>query len=191
MNETHMNETLRLIHSRYSCRAFTDKALPDATIDAIAQAAITSPSAMNLQPWRVIVVKNKKLIDEMDAEGMRVLAAAPDKSTYERIRSRGGRLFYNAPCLIALPVDKTAHYAAYDCGIVTQTVALAAESLGVNSLICGFAKISFAGERGAEFSACLGFPPNYELGLAVLLGYAACDDGKPHEPDPAKITIVA
>jgi len=186
-----MNETLRLIHSRYSCRAFTDKALPDATIDAIAKAAIAAPSAMNLQPWRVIVVKNKKLIDEMDAEGMRILAAAPDKSTYERMRSRGGRLFYNTPCLVALAIDKTAQYAPCDCGIVTQTITLAAASLGVNSLICGFAKISFSGERGAEFASRLGFPPNYELGLAVLLGYAASDDGKPHEPDASKISIIA
>jgi len=186
-----MNETLRVIHSRFSCRAFTDKALPDATLDAIARAAIAAPSAMNRQPWRVIVVKNKKLIDEMDAEGMRVLAAAENKSAYDRILSRGGRLFYNAPCLVALAIEKPAQYAAYDCGIVAQTVTLAAASLGVNSVICGFAKISFSGGRGAEFATRLGFPPDYELGLAVLLGHAASDDGKPHEPDASKISVIA
>jgi len=49
---------------------------------------------------------------------------------------------------------------------------------------------SFAGDKGEEFKQRLGFPDGYEIGIAVLLGYAANPGGKPHEPDFGKITVI-
>ena len=43
---------------------------------------------MNRQPWRVIVVKDKELIQDMEAEGLSNLANMEDKSTYHRIMER-------------------------------------------------------------------------------------------------------
>ena len=65
-----MNEILKAMSARYACRDFKEEMPEDEKLQAIAQAAIQAPSALNIQPWRVIVVKNKELISDMEFEGM-------------------------------------------------------------------------------------------------------------------------
>lgn len=184
-------DTLESIHARYSCRAFANQMPGDEALRAVAHAAIAAPSAMNRQPWQVIVLKNPELLAELEAEGMQNLAALPDKSIYKRIQSRGGKLYYNAPCMVLVAVESTNDRAELlDCGIVTENIALAATSLGMDTLICGLASFSFSGEKGESFKKRLCFPDGYDLGIAVLLGYAANPGGVPHEPDENKIIWV-
>ena len=185
-------DTIQAIRTRYSCRAFADKMPSDEAMQAIAEAAVAAPSGMNRQRWRVVVVKNKALMADLETEGMKNLAAFPDKSAYERIMSRGGQLYYNAPCMMVVLIAKAAPAGAelFDCGIVSENIALAATSLGIDNLICGLAAFSFSGEKGTEFKARLGFPEGYDIGIAVLLGYAETAGGQPHEPDLSKISWV-
>ena len=183
-----MNETLKTIAERYSCRDFADTPLTDEQIKAIVDAALAAPSALNRQPWHVIMVTDKALIDEIDNEGMSTLAAAEDKSAYERILSRGGKLFYNAPCMVMIASDGS-RYAPMDCGIVSENVALAAHALGLGSVICGMAGIPLSGPRGDEFKERMQFPDGYSFGIAVLIGIA--NSGKePHEHDMGKVTYI-
>ncbi|MDR1598994.1 MAG: nitroreductase family protein [Oscillospiraceae bacterium] len=185
-------DTIQAILKRYSCRAFTDQAPSDADLETIALAAAASPSGMNRQNWRIIVVTNPQLLADMEAEGMKNLAALPDKGAYDRIMSRGGKLYYSAPSMIVVPIKQgePGGGEALDCGIVSENIAIAAAGLGINSLICGMAAFSFSGARGEEFKRRLGFPEDYGIGIAVLLGYAARPGGKPHEPDLSKITYI-
>jgi nitroreductase len=185
------NGAIDAIIHRYSCRNFTNKMPSYDDLETIAKAAVAAPSGMNRQLWRVIILKNKKLIEEMEKEGMRVMASMPDKSMYERIMSRGGKLFYNAPCMAVVPIAKAEPAGAelFDCGIVAQNIALATTALGIDSLICGLAAFCFAGESGEEFKKLLNFPEGYEIGIAVLLGYAK-EPGKPHAPDFGKISFI-
>ena len=186
-----MNETLKIIANRFSCRSFSDRMPDDNQLQLIARAAIQAPSGMNRQHWHIVVVKNKKLIAEMEEAGMKVLSLMDDKSTYDRIMSRGGRLFYNAPCMIMVAVKQAIPKGAelIDCGIAAQNIVLAAESLGLASLHCGLACLAFAGENGEKFKAMLKFPPGYECGIGVLLGYAKVK-ALPHEPVREKITVI-
>lgn len=183
-----VNETLRLISTRYSCRAFTGEMPTEDQLAAIAKAAVEAPSGVNRQAWRVIVVKNRELIADMEAEGMRVLAAMEDQTMYNRIMERGGTIYYHAPCMIMVPIAAT-DGAQLDCGILCQNVVLAAESLGLNSLICGMAGLAFSEGKAKEFKERLGFPEGYEFGIAILLGHSAAKR-EPHEPDMSKISIV-
>lgn len=183
-----MNETLKVIERRYSCRDYKDEIPSDEILQAIAKAAVQAPSGVNRQPWRVIVVKDKELIKDMEEAGLNHLAAMEDKSHYDRIMERGGKLFYHAPCMIVVPVESPS--VMIDCGIVCQNIALAATSLGVDNVICGLARTSFADEKKAkEFRKRLGFPEGYEFGCSVLLGYANTTK-EPHEPDIAKISFI-
>ncbi|MDR2655060.1 MAG: nitroreductase family protein [Oscillospiraceae bacterium] len=180
-----MNEVLKTIAERYSCRRFTDEPVSGEALNLLAHAAIAAPSAVNAQPWRIVVVKNRALISEWETEAAENLRAA-DPAAHERIMSRGGDLFYNAPALIALPI---APGAELDCGIAAENIALAAASLGLGSLICGLAKFAFAGDKAEEFKARLKFPEGFELGIAVLVGRPA-GDGAPHAPDESKIIVI-
>jgi len=183
-----MNETLKTIAERYSCRDFAGTPLTGEQIKALVDAALASPSGMNRQPWHIIMITDAKLIEELDSESMEILASADDKSSYERIKSRGGKIFYNAPCMMMVASDGSG-MAAMDCGILSQNVSLAAHSLGLGSVICGMAGIPFGGPNGAEIKKRLKFPDGYNFGIAILVGTA--QSGKaPHEPDSAKVTYI-
>jgi nitroreductase len=186
-----MNETLKVIAERYSCRDFKDIMPPDEILQAIAEAAIQAPSGMNRQAWRVIVVKDTELIKDMEAEGMSYLSNMEDKSSYNRIVDRGGRLFYGAPCMIVVPIDPAQYAPALiDCGILCENITLAATSLGIANIMCGFTGLAFAsGLRAEEFSKRLGFPDGYAFGCSILLGYANTTK-PPHVPDKDKITFI-
>jgi len=183
-----MNDTLKTIAERYSCRDFSRKMPADEELQAIARAAVSAPSGMNRQPWQVIVVKNQALIDDMEQEGLRIIKEMDDPAMYERIMSRGGTIFYHAPCMIIVAIAKGMEM---DCGILSENVALAAGSLGLGSLICGMAGIPFSQGKAGEYKEKLGFLPEYEFGIGILLGYPADGaSGTPHEPDLNKISYI-
>ena len=183
-----MNEILKTIAERNSCRDFKDTPLTDEQVDAIVNAALAAPSGMNRQPWHLVVVRDKAIIDELDSVGMGMLAAAEDKSGYQRFMDRGGKLLYNAPCLVYVLSDGSM-WAPMDCGILVENIALAAQSLGLSSCIVGMAGLPLTGERGGEFTKRMNFPDGYVFGIGILVGVP--NAGKePHELDPGKVTYV-
>ncbi|GHU37301.1 nitroreductase [Clostridia bacterium] len=181
-----MNETLNVIAKRYSCRDFTDILPSKENLQAIANAAIASPSANNSQRWKVIVVTNKTLIGELEAEGMKAISELPDKGIYNSLQSRGGTLFYHATCIIFIAIVPGSDL---DCGIVSENIAIAAESLGLGSCICGLARFALSESKSAYFKEKLGFPEGCEFGMSVLIGNAKTPRA-PHIPDTSKIGFV-
>ena len=183
-----MNETLKAIADRYSCRDFTGEPVSDEKINAVVSAALASPSAVNRQPWHLIMVTDKSLIDEMDAAGMETLANSEDKSGFERMKARGGKLFYNAPCMLVILSDGSA-YGMMDWGILCENAALAAHATGLGNVICGMAGLPLSGESGDKFKSRMKFPDGFTFAVALLFGEAR--SGKePHELDWKKVTYV-
>jgi len=183
-----MNETLKNIYKRYTCRDFKSTPLTEEQVESLVKAALAAPSAMNLQPWHVIMVTDKAFVDELDAEGMRILADAEDKSGYERMMSRGGKLFYNAPCLAVVLSDGSS-WGTLDCGILCQNVTLAAESMGLGTCIVGMAGIPINGPKGDEYKKRLGFPEGHEFAIGVLVG-EIISGKEPHEHDRNKVSYI-
>jgi len=185
-------ETLDVIARRYSCRAYRDEPVPPDVLRAIAEAGVRAPSAVNRQPWRLVVVSDKDVVGELGAAGLTALRAA-DEAGYARITSRGGELFYGAPAMIVVAAEPQPGLLAadLDVGIVASHLVLAASSLGVNSCICGLGRLAFEGASGEAWKRRLGFPDGFGCGITVLLGYAAAEGGTPHQPDFAKIIEVA
>ncbi len=185
-----MNETLQVMARRYSCRDYTERLPDEKTLMAIAQAGLQAPSGMNRQLWQIIVVKNPALMADLEAEGMENMQKMGGPMA-ERILARGGKLFYGAPCMMLLAIKEAYPKGAelIDLGILAENIVLAATSLGVDNLHCGFVGLAFAGDRAAEFKARLQFPEGYECGMGVLLGYGKAP-GEPHQPDPGKITVI-
>lgn len=178
-----MNEVLNVIKNRYSCRDFNGETIENEKIEALALAAIQAPSAMNRQAWQIVVIKDKNLIDQMDHYAMEELKNREDKSLYERMMSRGGKLFYNASVVIVVAIEEGKKL---DCGIVVENIALAATSLGLGNCICGMASLPLSSE---EYSKKI-IPEGYVFGTSILVGYATNDEGCPHEPDMSKITYI-
>ncbi|MDR1431201.1 MAG: nitroreductase family protein [Propionibacteriaceae bacterium] len=185
-----MSDTLEVIKTRYACRDFDGKPVPDGVLHEIAYAGLCAPSAMNLQPWRICVVKDKAVIAALDARGMAKLALS-NPGAHQRMMDRGGSLFYNASAMIVVAKQSAGQFAPeLDCGIVTANLILAARALAVDSVVCGFAGILFDGEGAAEAKKQFGFPEGFEFAVSVLLGQASGAPNAPHAPDLEKLIEV-
>lgn len=180
------NETIEVLAKRSSCPAFTDKVPKKDILETIAKAGLQSPSAMNAQPWRVVVVTNKELLNEIEGETVKMISQIPAfKPMHDALVASDKKVFYNAPCMIVIPYDPSDSYGQIDCGIVGQSIAVAAEALGVANRIIAINSLAFTGNKSDQLKEKLHFPNGYEFGLAVLLGYAA-EEKAPHDPDPEK-----
>ena len=67
-----MNETLKTIEQRRSCRLFQNKSLSKEELEMILKAGIQAPSAMNKQLCEVFAITDPTLIDEL-AESIMLL----------------------------------------------------------------------------------------------------------------------
>ena len=182
-----LTETTETIARRYSCRAFGDRPVPDDVLKAILLAGLHAPSAVNRQPWRLVVVRDKALIDQIDVIGVETLKTA-DPAGYERTMGRGGLMLYNTPVLVLIAAEEDDNkYVDLDCGIVTATMALAATSLGVDSCIAAMPRNSFTGEAGAALAAQAGIPAGFRFALSLMLGYASGEPRPGHDIDPSKV----
>jgi len=71
------------ITSRRSVRAYLDRAVPRATIEAILRIAAQAPSGSNIQPWRVHVLTGAALERLRGAMKDAFLAGAPHERAYK------------------------------------------------------------------------------------------------------------
>ncbi len=108
------------VASRYSCRAFLPKPVPEATVREIIELAVRAPSAGNMQPWRIDVIADDRAealrallrprMDELPrGEGTEYTIYPPEmNATYRKRRFEVGELLYKS---IEVPrEDKPARY---------------------------------------------------------------------------------
>lgn len=166
-----MNETLSTIHSRRSCRCFNPQEMPSRQVlEQIAEAGTWAPTSLGAQNPIIVVVTNKDLRDRISRMNAAIMGQ-PNSDP-----------FYGAPCMMIVLVKESVN-AAYDGPIVMQTLMLAAESLGVNSIWIHRAKEEFESAEGKQILADLGIEGNY-IGIGhVALGYAlqALPEPKPRK----------
>jgi len=69
------NPVMDTIYGRRSVRKYSDKDVPDETIREIIRAGTYAPTAVNKQPWRFVVIKNRKRIDEYDERAKKIFVS--------------------------------------------------------------------------------------------------------------------
>jgi nitroreductase len=177
---------------RSACRAFLPTPVPADTLATIAEAGLHSPSAVDRQPWRILCVSDQSLLHDIEVAGLGALRAA-DPAGFERIQGRGGRLLYGAPAMMILVEEPLAgpYGPDLDVGILAAHIALAAQSLGVNSCIAAMPGVALSSPTGPELRKRLHVPDGFQFALSVLLGYADGPLKQPHEIDPAKVVTIA
>lgn len=105
-----------VIMSGYSARSFSAEPVTDSDIETILKCGMKAPSARNIQPWRFTVIRNDDLVGEV------LRASAPG----------------NVLVIISGTEDNEAGtYVDYDCGLATQNMFIAAQSLGLGVRIYG------------------------------------------------------
>ena len=162
-------DVLSAIANRRSHRAYKEEQLSEETLSAILKAGLESPSARNRQPWHFSVVQDEGLIQEVHDEA----AAVMGKGGSPRFADPDFQIFYHAPTVIFLFGEKEFPWTQVDCGIAVENMALAAEGLGVGSVILGLPKPAFTGAKADELRSRLECPEGYDFVIALALGYAA------------------
>ena len=175
------NEVLSSIAKRSSARSYSDEDLTKEQIGLILEAGLQGPTGMNKQEIHFTVVKgDNPVLDELDAEKRRIREQEKGEHNF----------FYEAPELIILSADKSFRWNKVDSGIAVENMAVAAESLGLGSLIIGCVYDALHGEKRDYFSKQLKFPEGYEFEIALAVGHKK-DNKNPHEyKRDSQITIL-
>ena len=171
-----MNSILGAIEKRSSTRGYTAEKLTDAELERLLRAGLQAPTAANRQEIHITVVDGgHPILAEIEAE----------KNLQMNVQTPRDNFYYSAPLVLILSGDKDFPWSALDAGIAVENISLAAEGLGLGSVIIGIIKGAMSGEKKEYFSKTLKFPENYEFEIAIAIGHKAVEK-EPHEYDMGK-----
>ncbi len=184
------NPVLEAISSRRSVRGYAREQITLAQRDALIRAAQESPSAVDRQPWHFSVVQNQALLTEINEAARDHALKDPGSYAAARFGQPGYDVFYGAPTVFFLSLDKDTPAGFYvDAGIASENIVLAAMGLGLGSVILGMPREAFFSEKSDAFRKALNFPPNYDFVIAVAVGVGTVT--KPaHEHKPGRVSII-
>lgn len=182
-----MNDTLKAIRGRRSTRIYKPDQLPEDTLQAILEAGLYAPSAMNRQPWHITVVQDQALITAMNLDAKAAMADIGIEYLTRYAANEAYNIFYHAPTLLIVSGEAEAHYAVTDCAAVTENMLIAANSLGVGSCWIGMARFALEGDKKAHYRDLLNIPEGYEPQYTVVLGYPK---NEPAAAPPRKVNAV-
>lgn len=184
------NPVLQAIDRRRSIRAYTSEQVTKEQLELLLSAALSSPTARNTQSWHFTAVQKRELIDVIDRAAIEQLKKGADEAQLTRLNQPGYTLFHGAPTVIFISAVSAARYAAIDCGIAAQSIALAAYSLGLGSVILGMPRAAFEGPQKEALERELAFPQGAEYQIAIAIGNPAAGKEKP-AVEPGRVTVIA
>jgi nitroreductase len=167
-----MNETINTILKRRSIRKFKTDQIKESDIEQILNAAIHAPSAKNQQKWHFTVVQNKDMINKMVEITKENIRNSDNDTFKERISSPNYHTYFHAPTVIVVSGEENHKPIKLDCGMAVQNLLLAAESLGINSVVMTSTEFLFASKDPSAIKKELGIPEGYGHICMVALGHA-------------------
>jgi len=168
------NKTIYDLLHRRSYRAFKPEMVQQEDLEQIIRCGLHAPSANNCQPWHFTVVRNTALLDEMSAELAKVMKQSGEEAAIKRASAADFHCFYHAPCAVLISGPESEGSRVTDGGGAVQNLALAAQALGLGSVIVASVMPVFQGVRGGEFMERLKIPAGFVPMLTLAIGYPAC-----------------
>ena len=157
-----MSETLKVLETRRSCRAYKPELIEEEKLQAIIKAGTYAATGMGRQSPIIIAVTNKEMRDKLSAMNAKIMG-----------QPEGFDPFYGAPELLIVLANKQMPTYLYDGTLVMGNLMNAAADLGVDSCWIHRAKEEFASEEGKDILKSLGIDCDYEGIGHLILGYAS------------------
>ena len=157
---------LEAIKKRYSVRHYKDQPVEEDKLGEVLEAARLAPSGCNLQPWKLVVVRDRATIQSM-------------------VHAIGGQQFVEqAPVLIVACMNGVGYNIGhrYDGAVIDITIAL--DHITLQAASMGLGTCWLGNYDGNEVRALLGIPS--ENPVVVILGLGYPDESHPHRPGPRK-----
>ena len=152
--ETNELDLIEAIRTRRSIRRFKQTNIPDSLIHSLINSARHAPSGHNTQPWEFIIVKDKRVKEQL-------------AKTHE-----WSRFVDDAPvCITVLANEKQApSYFEIDAACATQNLLLAAHGLGLGA--CWIAVYDLQNPNFEKHVRnVLNVPPHIRVIAMVPIGY--------------------
>ena len=152
-------DNIETILTRKSVRDFASKEVEKEKIDLLLKGAMASPSAMNRQPWKFVVVTNKEKIEE-------IKKAMPFGK-------------HNAPLIIVPCIDEIAAsllnkgLAACDLAASSENILLMAHSLSLGAVWCAIYPNKM---QIKKMRKVLGLSPTLSPFSCIYIGYPSDSD---------------
>ena len=170
-----MAETLQVLKTRRSCRAYKPELIEEEKLNAILEAGTYAATGMGKQSPIIIAVTDKELRDKLMKMNARVVG---DENMDP---------FYGAPEILVVLADKNVPTYICDGSLVLGNMMNAAADLGVASCWIHRAKEEFESEEVKAILKSLGIEGDYEGIGHLAIGYAAAPA---REPAPRKENYV-
>ena len=170
-----MNQVIETILTRRAVRKYEKTPVPRELLEQIVDCGRYAPSALGLQTWHFTVVTDRKMLDRISAANAKLTLADPHTPPVLREEAESGRFdnFRGAPCAVLMSGEPGRQFADVDCANAVENMALAAESLGLNTCYLASFVFCLLGEQGAQLRKDLGIPEGYTPNLALAIGYGA------------------
>jgi len=190
-------ELLEAIQSRRSIRAYKPDPVPKRVLTELLEVATRAPSGSNTQPWEFIVLTgetlgelNRAMIERLHSGKMKpepdedmpfsfptglhkersakfyknVLAVIKMQEWYEKSMT-----FFDAPAAIIIVTDKSAPqpWWLFDMGLISQTIAIAAQNYGLGTCMVGH-----PAAYPKEVRTVLNIPESKRIVVGIAIGYS-------------------
>lgn len=179
-----MNQTLEVIKSRRSIRAYGEEQISEHALQEIIEAGLFAPNGNNKQSWHFTVIQDKKVLRELNYETKGVLARSENPFLRRVGNNEELDIFNGAPTVIVVSGEEEDENSIINCSMASENMLLAAQSLHIASCYIISPRYLFEGDERAYFEEKIGIPEGYKVYNAVLLGFRQ-DDADP-EPVPRK-----
>ena len=146
-----------LTEKRRSVKAFANRPVEAAKIEAIIEAALRSPTGKAARPWAFVVVTDKALLQNLSVA-----------------KPMGGAFHKDAPVAVVVCGDPSASGLwIEDCSIAAVTMQYAAHDLGLGSRWAQMNGNSFDEKTTSTqyIAKLLGLPENLKVECIIAIGY--------------------
>jgi nitroreductase len=163
------NTTLNIIYNRRSIRKFKEKPIQEEIIKLIIEAGVRAPTNCMLQPYSLIIIKDKEKKEKMaEICKQRIISQAPVSilicADLNRIKNIADNIIAdNIYRRNKYEIDKI--FSIFECGLVAENMILATESLGLGAVLIGTI-LNFLEEIAELFK----LPPNVLPIILLCIG---------------------
>ena len=166
-------ELKKAIYGRRATRAYTPQAVDRAKLEALIDAAIQAPSAINLQPWAFCIIRDTNLLERLSIKAKALMqrsppAVTPDPHFAEMLDDPDFQIFHHAPALILICAVGEESWSHIDCTLAAQNLMLLAHGTGLGTCWIGSSQAWLETDEGR---AMLDLPANWKPVAAIIVGH--------------------
>lgn len=163
------------IMTRASVRTYSDRPVSDEAVDSLCRAAMAAPTAVNKQPWQIVVIRDRAILDSIAANCPNIKMAAEAQLA----------IAICGDLSLALEGDGQSYW-IQDCSAATENLLLAAHGMGLGAVWCGIYPI----EKRVEFISSLLQLPGHVVPLNIIpIGYPGAAVTPKEKFDSAKVHL--